>query len=137
MSRKRQGINKPGNIDQYASVNEVYFGRIYSSMLKSKSFQALSLGAKYFYCVCRAHARSEAARQCLYKHITSTGGKTANYPVEVYFVFPAKHLKEYNIKPSNACKYFKELETHGFIKKVEANQHRHKVNVYAFSHLWK
>ena len=133
MSRSKASKGKP-TIDYNASINESNFGRIYSSMLKSKSYLELSIGAQKMYLVLRAHAQSQDGRRCLYRY-SEVQGK--NYTSDKYFVFPKSHATQYGYKAPNVTKYIKELEAAGFIKTVENNQHRHNVNVYAFVSAWK
>ncbi len=126
---------KPKYKDIYASVdaNDKYFGTLFGGMLKSEAYQKLSLGAKQFYTYCRVQAKSSEGTSCLYKHGEECGENYTDHD----FVFPAKHLEEYNIKRSNANRYFNELIAAGFIEIREKNKHRKKVNVYSFSTRWK
>jgi len=114
--------------------NEKCFGSIYSSLAQDKAFRELSIGTRYFYFICRVQANSQKGRRCLYNH-AKEWNKT--YSHLTHFVFPDKHLREFGYNRSNACKYFKELEAAGFIKKIEDNRFNHRVNVYAFSSKWK
>lgn len=130
MGRKKEKYR-----DYFASSKSSdYFGTIFESMCKSGAYLSLSIGAKQFYTLCRVQARSSSGRACLYAH-----GKEYDkqYDSERYFVFPAKHQEEYGIKRQNGNKYLKELESAGFIEKVEQNNHIHKVNVYRFSDKWQ
>ena len=90
--------------------------------------------SKIFYIYCRIQSQSKVAKACLYQH-----GKDSDmqYNYTHDFVFPAKHLAEYGIDRRNADKYFKQLVQAGFIKVIEQNDHRHKVNVYRFIDDWK
>lgn len=110
------------------------FGRLYGSVLKSERYKTLSIGARNLYCCCIAQASSNEGRQCLFKHGEENG---SNYILGRDFVFPARHLSEYNIDRSNAVKWFRELEDAGFITVLEKNKNRRKMNVYSFSSGWK
>lgn len=130
MSRSK----KPKYKDLYASVGDKdFFGTIYDGMCKSKKYQALSIGAKQFYTLCRVQAKSSHGTSCLYKH----GAELGITYTEHDFVFPASHLKMYGFDRSNASRYFKELIAAGFINIKESNKHMKKVNVYSFSNRWK
>lgn len=113
--------------------NKDYFGTVYDGMLKSRAYKKLSIGAKQFYTYCRVQAKSSHGTSCLYKHGAEYG---ISYN-DSCFVFPYTHLAMYGIDRSNACRYFKELEAAGFIKKVESNKTIKKVNVYEFVDGWK
>lgn len=109
------------------------FGTTFDSMLTSEKYKELSLSAKHFYTVCRNQARSKRSRQCLYKFNKENG---TNYDERTHFVFPAAHMVIYGYDRSNGKKFLDELIENGFIIKVEKNNHRHKVNIYAFSNNW-
>lgn len=109
------------------------FGTLYDSMLKNKKFQDLNIGARFFYVCCRVQSQSKQGKQCLYKHAEEY---KRNYNENV-FVFPSDHLAKYGIQRNNAPKLFAQLEEAGFIKKLECNNHQHKVNVYTFTDAWK
>ena len=117
-----------------AETNEP-FGRVYSSVMKSEQYRSLSIGARQLYCCCRAQESSRKGRQCLFRHGAEDGNDS--YVEYRDFVFPAKHLSEYDIERSNAVKWFRELEDAGFITIREKNKHRRKVNVYSFSDKWR
>lgn len=125
--------------DTFASESgsqEKYF-MMYESMMKHPSYINLSNTAKNLYNVCRTQARSKQGRSCLYKYGKAEHGEEWIYN-NSYFVLPAKHQKEYGLNNrSNVSKYIKELIDAGFIKCVEKNKHRHKVNVYQFCTDWR
>ena len=138
---RRVNKSKP---DYFASrdASDHNWGRIYEGMVKSSAYQKLSLGARHFFTICRIQANTSSAKRTLYNHcgrrsIYEDGGQNKIHILENYFVFPASHLNEYGYDRSNASKYFKELKEAGFIDIIESNQHRHQVNVYAFSNRWK
>lgn len=125
---------KPKYRDYNASVGENdFFGTVYVGMIRSAAFQKMSLGARYFYILCRVQAKSTDGRACLHNH----GKEFGLIYTENDFVFPASHLKKSGIDRSNASRYFKELEAAGFIEKKEKNKSLKKVNVYSFSSRWK
>ena len=125
---------KPKYKDSRASINgKDYFGTVYDGMCRSKKYRNMTIGAKHFYTLCRVQAKSTHGKACLYKH-SNEYGITYN---ENCFVFPSSHLAMYGVDRSNACRYFKELEGAGFIKKIESNKHIKKINVYEFSDGWK
>lgn len=130
MSRRR----KQTYYDRMASAGaKDHFGTLYDGMCKNRQFQALSVGARLFYVLCRVQSKSTQGTSCLYKH-----GKEENITFSEYdFVFPSSHLQQYGIDRSNANRYFKQLEETGFIEVKENNQHRRKINVYSFSDKWR
>lgn len=109
------------------------FGMVYDGLLKSKAFQELECGARFFYIVCRVQARSKEGTSSLYRHGEEHGIMFA--PND--FVFPASHMKLYGIDRSNGSKWMKQLIKAGFIEIKEQNKHRYKINVYSFSIKWK
>lgn len=128
--RKRKSINDyAGSFD----ADDRFFGRLYPGLMSSEEYKSLSLGARQFYCICRAQAASTQARRCLYNH-----GKVyeRTYP-EGCFVFPASHIESFGVGRRNAQKYFKELIRCGFVEIVEANHFQRLPNVYKFSASWK
>lgn len=134
--KQRKAKDKCGTYTDYnaSCVPNDTYGTIFSSMLYSKQFQALSIGAKMMYVYCRNQAQEKKAKASLILHGNEEGYV---YPLGIYFVFPAKHMERYGQKRSNGCKYLKELIDAGFIEKVECNKHRKKENVYMFSSKWK
>ena len=123
------------NRDLNASINNRdFFGTIYVGMCKSPAYKRLSIGAKQFYTICRVQAQSPEGTACLYNHGQEYG---KNYNKEIYFVFPARHLKQYGYDRANANRYLNILEKEGFIKKCECNKPIYKVNVYKFVDDWK
>lgn len=130
MSRSKKSKYK----DLYASTDDKdFFGTIYDGMCRSKAYQALNIGARQFYTLCRVQAKSTHGKSCLYQH----GNEFGVEYTENDFVFPAKHLAMYGIDRSNANHLFEELEAAGFIDVKEKNSHRKRVNVYSFSKRWK
>lgn len=120
--------------DVYASRDSNdYYGTVYDGMCKSKEFLQLSIGARYFYIMCRVESRSSKGKACLYKHAQS---ENTTY-TDNCFVFPKSHQEAYGLTHANCCKYLTELEKAGFISTIENNKHRRIVNVYAFSNQWK
>lgn len=114
--------------------NNDTFGTIFESMLQSEVFKNMHLGVRLFYVYCRVHSRTDECRQCLHEHMKED---STQYNYDDCFVFPAKHIINYGFDRRNAHRYFKELEQKGFIKRIEKNNHRYKVNVYCFSDEWK
>ena len=133
---RRRTKNKEDFKDIYASVtpNRDRFGTLFERMLKSAKYQSLGIGARDFYTKCRVQSQSKIGRACLYKYNLEHG---TTYNHDIYFVFPAEHLKAYGIDRRNANRLFKELEEAGFIECEAENKHRYKVNVYRFSSKWK
>lgn len=110
------------------------YGTIGVRMMQSPQFRRLSMGAQRMYVYCRCQAQSKEGTKCLYKHCEEEGTTYSHY---THFVFPAKHMALYGVDRGNGTRWLKELEAQGFIKKVESNKHRQKVNVYAFSTKWR
>lgn len=110
------------------------YGTIGVKMMQSPIFRSLSAGAQRMYLCCRCQAQSVEGRKCLHEHGKAEG---VEYNPDTHFVFPAKHMDLYGIDRGNGSRWLKELVTKGFIKKVESNKHRQKVNVYSFSIAWR
>ena len=127
------GRKKKRKIDYTAcvSANDT-FDMIYNGMLKHMAFRNLSLGARYFYILCRVNSKGDG-RSCLYQH----GKENNTLYTEHDFVFPAKQQAAFGIDRSNGSKYFKELMAAGFVERKEENKHRQKVNVYTFVDKWR
>lgn len=131
---KRNGGKQPPKSDCFAALyaND-HYGTIFRSMVTSPAYNALSVGAKQFYTLCRVQAQSEEGRRCLYQQTQQTG-----ITVEAgWFVFPAKHLTECWVDRSSASRWFKELEKRGFIECIQRGKNCFSVNVYRFSDKWK
>lgn len=109
------------------------FGTVFDGMVTSEKFQSLSLGARYFYILCRVQSQSKHGKACLYKH-REEYGRTYG---DKCFVFPASHQRMYGVDKGNSSRYLSELTKAGFIECIENNSHMRKVNVYAFSDKWK
>lgn len=108
------------------------FGTVFESMCKDKDYQSLSIGARQFYTLCRVQSQSKEGKACLYRHALEFNREYS----KDCFVFPSSHLELYGMNRANAARYFKELEAHGFIRKVEKNNAQQKVNVYEFLKNW-
>ena len=122
--------------DYYASTGTDQrdsFGTLWDSMVTSGQFKRLSLGARFFYALCRVQWKSAQGRAYLYQHAKEES-KTYREPC---FVFPAAHMEVYGIQRQNGARYIRELVQAGFIDVEEQNGHRRKPNVYAFSDKWK
>lgn len=128
--------NKQPFADYNASINPKSdrFGTVWDSMLKSKAWQSLTCGDKYFYIMCRVQSQSEDGKRCLYMH-GAKFGITYNHNKD--FVFPREHLLNYGFDNRNSTKSFKRLAAAGFIEYKECNKPRQMVNVYSFSDKWK
>lgn len=134
MGKKKRNDEKDTLYAVYGRIGENdTYGYLYSSLLKSSAFQNLSIGARLFYVTLRVHAKTSECRRCLSEHAKE---ENEFYPNQ-YFVFPASHEAYYGYKRQNCTKYFKELKEAGFIRVVEQNKHRQKVNVYSFHNAWK
>lgn len=121
-------------VDTKASFgNKDYFGTVFVGMLKHSAYKKLSLAQKQFYSYCRVQSRSSEGQACLYNFSKESG---IIYSKDC-FVFPASHMKQYGIDRGNGSKLLKQLEAAGFIRTVENNKHRKKINVYEFSDEWK
>ena len=121
------------------------FGFLYTDLLKSATFQALSTPARLFYLVCVGHSHDDTARACLRNHLKEDNAfcdRPTDTDIEYclqsgYFVFPAKQLREYGYERRHGWKLMDELIAAGFVEKMENNKTRRKVNVYRFSTRWK
>ena len=108
----------------------------------SEDFRALSDTQKLFYYDCLIQAKSRECRACLKAHIIERNvfcGDDKNKDLEMYlnwengyFVFPGAHLETFGYSRSNGSKLLGALVRAGFIRKVEDNSKRWKVNVYQF-----
>ena len=129
MGKQKQIHDFAGSLD----AEDRYFGRLYPGMLSSEAYKSLTLGARQFYCLCRAQASSAQSRRCLYNHGEEYG---RTYP-DGCFTFPASHIEQYGVNRRNAQRYFKELEQGGFVEIVEKNNHQRLPNIYRFSGRWR
>lgn len=111
-----------------------YYGTVGVALVRSKEFQSLSIGARATYVILRCHAQSQESRRCLHQYGEEEG---RTYDPRLFFVFPASHSRLYGLDRGNATRYMKELEKNRFIKCVESNKHRRKVNIYMFSAMFK
>lgn len=132
------------NYDNTASTtNEDTYTMLFDSMIKSRAFQELTPNGKVMLLYCRNQKTCKNGRACLYElakeraKIHKDDTLINKYMTEPFFVFPSKQLEIYGIDRRNASRYFKELENKGFIKKIECNKGRYKVNLYKFIDAWK
>lgn len=124
---------------QGATSNDT-FTPLYSAFLKHENYIKLKSGTKNILMCCLAQISDKKSKQCVYNHkkeLEAYGIELA-YPEYMTFVFPTKQAEEYGIKASNLSRGLKELEELGFIKTLENNQLRHKMNYYCFdvNRLW-
>lgn len=132
---KKKFIASEGFYYLNATKSSGKFGYLFQDMLQAESFKRLSLGARYFYVLCRVHAKTAESYNSLKKHAESEGRET-DYP-EHFFVFPAKQIESYGYSRQNGGRYIKELVKGGFLDIAEQNKHRRQVNVLRFSDRWK
>lgn len=133
MSRRKSG-KRPPKSDYYAALDaNDHYGTVFRSMVTSSQYNALSVGARHFYTLCRVQAQSEEGRRCLYQQAQHTGITSE----AGWFVFPAKHLAACRVDRSSASRWFKELEKRGFVECIQRGKYNFSVNVYRFSDKWK
>lgn len=137
MNKKNNKV--PMQFYQGATANDTYTP-LYSALLKHDNYKKLKSGTKNLLMCCIAQVSDKKSKQCVYNHRKELEayGIEINYPEHMTFVFPTKHAEEYGIKSSNLSRGLKELEELGFIKTLENNQLRHKMNYYCFdvNRLW-
>lgn len=114
MKRRRSNIVE---VSPWLSANpdskEKRFIQPGNSLLLSKRFQQLSIGARYLY-LCMA--------------LECAGRKE--------FIFPQKSAKKFGFSPTSFWRYKSELEEHQFIK-VCSNKNLRIANDYEFDFSWK
>lgn len=132
MSRKKTNKVRDCFLSSPECAND-RFGRVYVSLLKSQQYIKLSNAEARLLIACIT--QRQAGQQALYKFNEAEG--TDYRAEEGYFVFPSEHLKKYGVDRSNAAKRFEALEQAGFIKRIESNKHRCKMNVYRLSADWQ
>lgn len=116
------------------------FAPIYVDMLESEQYQSLSSAQQAFYLACRVQAVSEQGRRAIHKFCDREGksyGTDLEDKSKLFFVFPASHMRRFGIDSGNGSRMIKALIQRGFVEIVEANGHRHKMNIYRFSDRWK
>ena len=113
MSRARRGESIKGWLSARPDSAEKRFIQVGNTLLLSKAFQELSIGAQHTY-LCMA---------------MESGGKRE-------FIFPLSAAKKYGISKNSLTRHVEELSAAKFIT-VQSGKTVRQPNLYAFSFEWK